>query len=284
MTAQVGRRGALGAWKGRACLSVGCALYLGPAGDTTAHAHHALQLSVGLDAPFRLRQGAGRWREYRAAIVPADLSHQLDGEWTDLLLLYLEPESAKSQPWMPGPRGGIQPLDAAAASAMRASVRKLVNSSPHEVDIESLFDELLPTVPLASAAREPLDARVAQALGRLRAHRAARRSLGALARETGLSPSRFRHLFRREIGMSAQSYVVWLRIYEACAALARGASLSDAACRAGFSDAAHFTRTFRRTFGLAPSQLASSLTMMPTPANVGNQPAKRARQEGSYGP
>ena len=45
---------------------------------------------------------------------------------------------------------------------------------------------------------------------------------------------------------------MWLRIYEACAALAEGASLSDAAYQAGFSDAAHFARTFRRTFGLAP--------------------------------
>jgi AraC-like DNA-binding protein len=53
--------------------------------------------------------------------------------------------------------------------------------------------------------------------------------MSELARAVGLSPSRLRHVFRSEIGMSAQSYVVWLRIYEACAALAKGASLSDAA-------------------------------------------------------
>ena len=71
--------------------------------------------------------------------------------------------------------------------------------------------------------------------------------------------------------MSAQSYVVWLRIYDACAALARGASLSDAAYQAGFSDAAHFTRTFRRTFGLAPAQVTRRLTLIETPWDVGNQ-------------
>ncbi len=71
--------------------------------------------------------------------------------------------------------------------------------------------------------------------------------------------------------MSAQSYVMWLRIYAACVALARGASLSDAAYQAGFSDAAHFTRTFRRTFGLAPSQLAGRLTLLESPVEVGNQ-------------
>ena len=271
MTAPVDRREALGPWKGRAFLSVGSALYLGPAGDTTPHAHHALQVSVGLDAPFRLRQGAGRWREYEAAIVPADVPHQLDGGWTDLLLLYLEPESAEGHPWLTGSRNGIQALDPAATSAMRAAIRRLVGSSPHEVDLKGVYDELLPSAHLGSEPRTTSDARVAQAVRRLRASRDARRSLLDLAREVGLSPSRFRHVFRREIGMSPQSYVVWLRIYEACASLARGASLSDAAYQAGFSDAAHFTRTFRRTFGLAPSQLAGRLTLVATPTDVGNQ-------------
>ncbi len=80
---------------------------------------------------------------------------------------------------------------------------------------------------------------------------------------------------RHKIGMSAQSYIVWLRIYDACATLAQGASLSDAAYQAGFSDAAHFTRTFRRTFGLAPSQLAGHLALVETPVEVGNQCERR---------
>lgn len=277
MTVHVDRRETLGPWKGRAFLSVGCALYLGPAGDTTPHAHHALQVSVGLGAPFRLRQGTGQWREYEAAIVPADVPHQLDGGWTDLLLLYLEPESVEGHPRLPGARNGIQALDPAATAAMRAAIHELVRSSPREVDLIGVYDELLSSVHLASEPRATLDARVAQAVRRLRASRDARRSLLDLAREVGLSPSRFRHVFRREIGMSAQSYVVWLRIYEACAALARDASLSDAAYHAGFSDAAHFTRTFRRTFGLAPSQLAGRLTMVETPAKFGNQGRHRDR-------
>ena len=270
MTAHVGRRKAHGPWEGRVFLSMGSAFYLGPAGDTTPHAHHALQVCLGLNAPFKLRPGAGRWREYDAAIVPANVPHQLDGGWTDLLLLYFEPESANHR-WLPSSRNRIHALDPATVSAMRAVVRKLVSSSPDEVDVIRFYDELLPSVHLGSEPHAPLDARVAQAVQRLRASRDFRKSLLDLAREVGLSPSRFRHVFRREIGMSAQSYVVWLRIYEACTALARGASLSDAAYQAGFSDAAHFTRTFRRTFGLAPSQVAGRLTLMEPPVDVENQ-------------
>jgi AraC-like DNA-binding protein len=34
-----------------------------------------------------------------------------------------------------------------------------------------------------------------------------------------------------------------------------GHSLTEAAYQGGFADAAHFSRTFRRMFGLPPSQL-----------------------------
>ena len=37
--------------------------------------------------------------------------------------------------------------------------------------------------------------------------------------------------------------------------MADGASLTEAAHEAGFADSAHFSRTFRRMFGLAPSSL-----------------------------
>ena len=185
-----------------------------------------------------------------------------------MLLIYLEPESAADHPWLPESRESIQTLDSDTASAMRVAVRKLVSSLAEDVDIPGFYDELLLSAHLGAEPRATLDSRIAQAVRLLRENRDARRSLLDLAREVGLSPRRFRHLFRREIGMSAQSYVVWLRINEACADLARGASLSDAAYEAGFSDAAHFTRTFRRTFGLAPSQVANRLVLAETSSDA----------------
>lgn len=52
-----------------------------------------------------------------------------------------------------------------------------------------------------------------------------------------------------------RAYLRWLRFQRAAAAIARGAALTDAAHEAGFHDAAHMTRTFKATYGLAPSQL-----------------------------
>ncbi len=255
-----GRNG-LGPWKGRVFLAVGRALYLGPAGDTSPHAHHAVQVSVSLQAPLRLRHGGGCWQEHEGVVVSPDVTHQLDGGWGDLALFYVEPQSTDARLLLGNPRDAIRTLPGSTISDVRKVARRIARHPPSQSELSVVVADLMQSIGFAPGAAAPVDRRVEDVVQRLRATLGEKVSMPELARAVGLSPSRFRHLFRREIGMSAQSYVVWLRIIEACAALARGASLSDAAYQVGFSDAAHFTRTFRRTFGLAPSQLASGLTL-----------------------
>jgi len=80
-------------------------------------------------------------------------------------------------------------------------------------------------------------------------------SLDAVATSVSLSPSRFLHLFTKSVGVPLRPYVLWLRLQCGARELARGTSVADAAYAAGFSDAAHFTRTFRRMIGATPRQV-----------------------------
>ncbi len=80
-------------------------------------------------------------------------------------------------------------------------------------------------------------------------------SLEALAAIARLSPGRFMHAFTASVGLPLRPYLLWLKLERAGAALARGAALAEAANAAGFADAAHMTRTFRRMFGVTPSEL-----------------------------
>jgi AraC-like DNA-binding protein len=47
--------------------------------------------------------------------------------------------------------------------------------------------------------------------------------------------------------------VLWARLQRAVREAGRGRSLTECAAAAGFSDGAHFSRTFRAHFGLSPS-------------------------------
>ena len=80
-------------------------------------------------------------------------------------------------------------------------------------------------------------------------------SLAAVAASVGLSPSRLLHLFTSSVGVPLRPYVLWLRLQCGARELGRGSSVADAAYAAGFSDAAHFTRTFRRMIGATPRQI-----------------------------
>jgi len=50
-------------------------------------------------------------------------------------------------------------------------------------------------------------------------------------------------------------YLAWLRLQRAAGDIVRGEPLSSAAAAAGFSDAAHMSRTFRRMLGMPPTTL-----------------------------
>lgn len=76
-----------------------------------------------------------------------------------------------------------------------------------------------------------------------------------LAELVGLSASRLRHLLNEQLGVPLVRLRWWFRMMRAARVLQSGGDLSAAAHDAGFSDSAHFTRTFRRMFGFAPSQL-----------------------------
>lgn len=81
----------------------------------------------------------------------------------------------------------------------------------------------------------------------------ARLSVVALASEAGLSPSHFARAFKESTGRSPHRYLLTQRLERGRRLLAApGITISEVAARTGFADQAHFTRLFRREFGLTP--------------------------------
>ena len=70
-----------------------------------------------------------------------------------------------------------------------------------------------------------------------------------------LSPSYFSHAFKESFGQSAKSYIIERRIERAKRMMLDGAdSLAHIALACGFSDQAHFCRTFGGLMGQTPSR------------------------------
>jgi AraC family transcriptional regulator len=80
-------------------------------------------------------------------------------------------------------------------------------------------------------------------------------TLADIANEVGVHPVHLAQSFRRFHGCTVGDYVRRVRIDYACQELVRSdSSFIDLAIAAGFADQSHFTRTFKRTVGILPSQ------------------------------
>ena len=98
------------------------------------------------------------------------------------------------------------------------------------------------------------DDRIMQALIYLEDHFDENIPLNKAARLHFLSPSRFIHLFRQKTGISYRRYQLWNKLVKSLPLL-QSKSVTEVAYTTGFSDHAHYIRTFKETFGVSPGIL-----------------------------
>lgn len=107
-----------------------------------------------------------------------------------------------------------------------------------------------------NATTQPKDMRVKQAVRLIDLRlNDARLTVGQLAKTLGISSSRLRQLFARELGVSPKDYIRECRLTRAASLLvASRLSVKEAMATAGFNDASDFSKAFKARFGVAPSK------------------------------
>lgn len=229
-------------------------------GRSEWHSHHAHQLALALEGEFRFRMDRkAPWKVFEAAIVPSHCLHEFELDGITVAHLFIEPESVEGRALSRlFSRDKISALPQAAASRSAACLLDALRSSA-DADVmkavaRAAVADLAETHAAATMTKEG-DVRVSRALDFIRSRVRAPVSLADAAAAATLSPSRFRHLFVQETGTSFRAYVLWLRINVAIEAAMAGASWTEAAHEAGFSDSSHLTRTHKRMFGIGPTAI-----------------------------
>jgi AraC-like DNA-binding protein len=98
-----------------------------------------------------------------------------------------------------------------------------------------------------------LDERVTRVLKAIQASDDLRMSIEDAAAMAFLSPSRFAHLFKQQLGLPFRRYMLWRKLTRAMLAIGKERTIAAAAHASDFADAAHLTRTFYQMFGIPPS-------------------------------
>jgi len=235
---------------------VGYALDKPTAEDTGWHQHPRAQLLYAVagvmrvataDALFIVPPGTGLWMPAQTRHVtrtPAGLR---------MRALFLREDAARA-----GPGAvtvvAVSPLLRALILAAceepvmwdeAGPVRHVVALALHEIGHAATRPVSVP------ACRDPRLQRVADAL---LADPADARGLEAFAEVAGASARTLARLFRRDTGMSFQAWRRQLRLTEAMASLAQGATPARAAASVGYSSGPAFGAAFRAAFGTTPGR------------------------------
>ena len=222
---------------------------------TDFHSHHAIQVTLSLGGRFVLRTKdssvAGD------AVVAPDAEHLFEAEG-HIAILFVEPESRFGRAITRAVLGdaALKPIPAGTLYDLVELLGKSYRQAP--VDENALTN-------IGTLLVERLAGRLSCALPDVRVRKmmdyiasqldGGHATLGSAASAAGLSPSRARHLFVEQTGLPFRSYLLWLRITQAVRIMSAGSSLTEAAHEAGFADSAHFSRTFRRMFGIPAASL-----------------------------
>jgi AraC-like DNA-binding protein len=220
------------------------AAYLGPSLNLSPHRNLAATVAIALQSPFELRffdasrSGSSVSTERMAVIEPGVL-HQLraSGEMIFLYLDALSDDFAQVRNWD--------------ISTVQARLMLKQPNCVWNMDVDSLCQAVgIATLPSRSE-------RISQVVRSIDEQPQAFVRVSDAAALLDVSSSRFQYLFRVAVGMPFRRYRLWRRMRVVLRVIADGGTLTTAAFEAGFSSSAHFSTTFRETFGLSPSALIS---------------------------
>lgn len=218
----------------------GAALYLGSLSDIEVHRHNAVQVCVGIEEPFRIRLD-DNWLETPYVVIPANVRHQLFAA-RPVLCALVDRDSHLGL--------GVQEVS---TNAKVAPTRFECIPRTIEEAKEAVYTLVSPLerkkVTLES------DARIQKAIEQMSTQCEQALFAQKIAEGIGLSESRFLHLFTEHQGLPFRRYALWQKIIRSVSLASKGTDLTTSAHAGGFSDLAHFSRTFKDSFGLSPSKL-----------------------------
>ena len=238
-------------------------------GIVPAHSHHAIQIVISLDQPFAVRGDQEQWREARGMVVRPDVVHSFNCSGAFGAMLFVEPESTEGV-WLQAllAENITMVSDRRLASAV-AELRTFVEQPFAGMEAGALIRHCVHSLRPGPPPMRRLDPRVTTVLNRIQSSDDLRVSLSAAAGMAFLSPSRFAHLFKQQVGLPFSRYMLWRKLTRAMLAIASERTIADAAHAADFADAAHLTRTFYQMVGMAPSVLMrGTFAEIPSPFGV----------------
>ena len=216
------------------------------------HANHCIKVLLGEDP---LVVTYDREKIYsRGFIIKSDTSHKIKA--SDLVIsIFIDPETdigkAINKLFK---RTKVLKLEEKTSVTLLNYFSTSLENHLTELEIKNTVLKSIFTTPIFETS-SALDTRIEKVLFQIKTSENFDIEFNELLTICSLSESRLLHLFKKEIGITIRKYILWCRVQRAIKSITTGGSMKQAASSAGFTDAAHFNRTFVAMYGITPSSM-----------------------------
>lgn len=229
-------------------------MFLGRFDENQNHRHYALQLTIPLEGSIAITMDNHRLSADHGVWISSNIEHQLELEGKQLVLL-INPTSTMGHYFQQAiTKQGTKVGDLLAGALQQLCLDFLAANIQGENLIAGI-DKLLEQYNCeCQSANHWTDARITKGLVYLQLHHQRVVSLTEIADHCCLSESRFLHLFKEQTGLPYRRAQLWIKLVHSMASL-RIQSITTTAHQFGFTDSAHYSKTFKEHFGFSPKAL-----------------------------
>lgn len=225
---------------------------LGTFPNNINHKHYTIQITIS-DKPFTTKTNTDKLT-HNHCLIGSNIEHSIHCDANQvLLILNINPFSDLGL-WCKNQLKNkkLMSIDEKLIDLIWMETRKYFENKVTSENLETIINNYLITN--YSAYTSDIDQRIISCLRKLRKSETML-SAKQMAKQLNISESRFLHLFKSETGLTYRRMKLWFQLEKSFQNYNKFRTLTELAHFSGFSDSAHFSRTFKESFGMSPRDL-----------------------------
>ncbi len=235
----------------------GIFLFIGSALETHTHEHHAIQIIISAGTPFQMKVENKAWKRFSSLIIDSDQPHQCKALNSRIFFLSIDPEVSTARALRKNflSKSSFQSLPKKDVLSFSTNLQKLIALEADCKSVFAIINQFINNLIYSEHIQRVIDERIQLVIQIIKSSLKNKITLKNLAEKIFVSEGRLTHLFKEQVGIPIRKYILWSRLNLATQKIINNENFTQAAHNSGFSDSAHFSRTFTKMFGLVPSSI-----------------------------
>ena len=232
-------------------------MFIGAFNENRTHQHYAVQLSIAIEEEIEIVDGDSRSLTGDSILIKSNMNHQLNCQSNHLLFLF-NPISQIGHFLQKNENSDISIFE-------HSVVKKLkelgLNFIDEKLSYQAFCEEVKSLIfNFDCECKDNLhisDDRISESLLYLEKNKNRVVPLAEIADFSCMSASRFLHLFKQKTNITYRRAQLWFRVSKSLPYLS-AKSITEVAHQFGFTDSAHYSKTFKQNFGFTPKFLSKT--------------------------